>query len=105
MIICPECGQAAEDGTKFCERCGQGIAAAPKPASRLAPLTPGTELKGGYKIVELIGQSFDENRYRVSRLINDSVQCFQLREQAAPLSEHLDVSQNVSDAKQQDATA
>jgi serine/threonine protein phosphatase PrpC len=105
MIICPECGQAAEDGTKFCERCGQGIAAAPKAASKLAPLTPGTELKTGYKIVELIGQTFDENRYRVSRQINDAVEYFQLRERAAPLSEDIEVSQNVADTKQQDAAA
>ena len=32
MITCPECGQAAPDDAKFCDRCGQGLAksAAPK---------------------------------------------------------------------------
>ena len=28
MITCPECGAQNDDGAKFCERCGQGIAGA-----------------------------------------------------------------------------
>jgi serine/threonine protein phosphatase PrpC len=70
MITCPECGQAAADDAQFCDRCGQGLAAAPHhpaPAS-LPPLAPSAELRHGYRIVALIRQSSNENRYRAERL-------------------------------------
>ncbi len=91
MITCPECGQTAPEEVKFCDRCGQALAAtSSSPPPTLRPLEIGTELKGGYKIVELIGQSSEENRYRASRQNGDKTEYFQLRERlgpAAPLSE------------------
>ncbi|MGA2411302.1 MAG: protein phosphatase 2C domain-containing protein, partial [Candidatus Binataceae bacterium] len=71
MITCPECGAGNEDGAKFCDRCGQGLSAAPAghaaPAA-LPPLPAGAELKGGLRIAELLSQSSEENRYRAERL-------------------------------------
>jgi serine/threonine protein phosphatase PrpC len=87
MITCPECGAQNDDGAKFCERCGQGIASAaarpPAPAA-MPPLAAGTELKG-FRIVELIGKTSHENRYRAERKAADgAVERFQLREQLGP---------------------
>ena len=89
MIICPECGQEAADGTRFCDRCGQGLAArvTSAPAATLPPLTPGTTLTHGYRIVALTGQTSRENRYRVERSdVDDRKQVFQLREQRGEAS-------------------
>ena len=88
MITCPECGASNGDGVKFCDRCGQGLAGAqarPAAAASLAPLAPGTELKGGLRVVELIGQTAHENRYRAQRPAADgTVEHLQLREQIGP---------------------
>jgi hypothetical protein len=88
MISCPECGAQNNDDAKFCDRCGQGLAGAsarPAPAAALPPLTVGTELKGGFRIVELIGKTSHENRYRAERKTPDGrVERFQLREQIGP---------------------
>src|SRR5216683_1143688 len=71
MITCPECGQMAPDDAKFCDRCGQGLsrsASAPSSSpTRPTPLTAGATLKSGIKIVELIGQTSIENRYRAKQ--------------------------------------
>ncbi len=84
MITCPECGFAANDGAKFCDRCGQGLSrAAAAPPSSIRPLKPGTTLKGGFHIVELLGASSVENRYRATR--EGGNESFQLRERKGPV--------------------
>src|SRR5216684_5891168 len=85
MIKCPECGQAAEDGAKFCDRCGQGLSldGAPRTIAAITPLAPGTELKSGFRIAALISQIARENRYRAER----SGETFMLREQSGPADE------------------
>ncbi len=73
MITCPECGQAAPDDAKFCDRCGRGLSGASSaaaPPTRPSALTQGTVLKGQFEILELAGQSSIENRYRARR-VND----------------------------------
>ncbi len=87
MITCPECGHTAPEEVKFCDRCGQALTASPS-SSRvtLKPLEVGTELKGSYKIVELLGQSSEENRYRASRQSGDKTEYFQLRERSGPVA-------------------
>jgi serine/threonine protein phosphatase PrpC len=84
MIRCPECGQEASDGAKFCDRCGQGLSqvAIHSATVLLTPLEPGTELKGGYKIVSLIGQNVNENRYQAERQAGNACERLQLREQS-----------------------
>jgi serine/threonine protein phosphatase PrpC len=87
MVTCPQCGQSAPDDQRFCDRCGQGLGAAAAPAGPPSPqpLTPGTMLKGGYEIVELIGRSLEENRYRAIRRGREKTStAFQLRERIAP---------------------
>jgi serine/threonine protein phosphatase PrpC len=88
MITCPECGAHNGDDARFCDRCGQGMASAsarPASISGLPPLAPGTEFKGGMRIVELISRTSQENRYRAERPSKDgTVERFQLREQAGP---------------------
>src|SRR5579883_3357919 len=64
MIRCPECGQEAPDDARFCDRCGQGLTAGARPVATVEPLPPGTELAGAYRIVELLGRTSEENRYR-----------------------------------------
>jgi PPM family protein phosphatase len=87
MITCPECGAQNDDGAKFCERCGQGIAGAaarPSAPAAMSPLAAGIELKG-FRIVELIGKTSHENRYRAERKTGaGAVERFQLREQLGP---------------------
>jgi PPM family protein phosphatase len=71
MITCPECGQAASDDAKFCDRCGRGLSGASSaapPPTRPSPLVQGTVLKGQFEILELAGQSSIENRYRARRV-------------------------------------
>jgi protein phosphatase len=89
MINCPECGQAAADDAKFCDRCGQGlsIGGAKRAIASITPLTPGTELKGGYRIAALISQTARENRYRAERTGDRGVETFMLREQSGPADE------------------
>lgn len=87
MITCPECGQAAPDDAKFCDRCGQGLAksAAPRVESAIAALEPGTMVRGEFRIVEVIGRSAAENRYRAERARDGSgPEHVQLRERPAP---------------------
>jgi serine/threonine protein phosphatase PrpC len=85
MITCPECGHTAPEEVKFCDRCGQALTAtSSSPRVTLKPLEVGTELKGGYKIVELLGQSSEENRYRANRQSGDKTEYFQLRERSGP---------------------
>lgn len=81
MITCPECGQTAPDETRFCDRCGRGLHDAPSPTA-LAPLAVGAELAGRFKIIELLGQSSEENRYRALSL--DGAARVILRERGAP---------------------
>ncbi len=85
MIICPECGAQNGDEAKFCERCGQGLggpSARPAGPAVLPPLAANTELNGGFRILEMVGQTAHENRYRAERRGADGgVERFQLREQ------------------------
>jgi serine/threonine protein phosphatase PrpC/serine/threonine protein kinase len=87
MITCPECGQQAPDGTKFCDRCGQGLAAAaaaPPPPTRPSPLAAGTKLAHGFEITELVGQTSIENRYRAQREQQGKKETLLLRERFGP---------------------
>jgi len=88
MITCPECGQEALDGAKFCDRCGQGLSKAAASASqspaRPTPLTAGTSLKGGIEIVGLTGQTSIENRYRAKRIRDGKTESIALRERLGP---------------------
>ena len=88
MIKCPECGEQAPDGAKFCDRCGRGldpaaIAAAPV-ATRPLPLAPGTILQGKFEIVEPIAGTSIENRYRARRISDDKSASVILRERLGP---------------------
>jgi serine/threonine protein phosphatase PrpC len=85
MVTCPQCGMQNANEAKFCDRCGQGLAlASERPAPpALSPLAAGTELKGGWRIVELIGQTAYENRYRAERpSAGGKTERVQLRERA-----------------------
>ncbi len=85
MVTCPQCGMQNADEAKFCDRCGQGLApASERPAPpELAPLAAGAELKGGWRIVALIGQTASENRYRAERTgAGGKPERVQLRERA-----------------------
>src|SRR5574340_371913 len=88
MITCPECGQAAADDARFCDRCGQGLAkaAAPRAEYVVGVLEPGAVLRGGeFRIVALVGRSALENRYRAERIQDGAVgERVQLRERLAP---------------------
>jgi serine/threonine protein phosphatase PrpC len=86
MITCPECGLAAPDDAKFCDRCGQGLGkSAPRaePSTRPHPLEPGTVLKGGLEIIALLGQTSNENRYRAGRNADGKPQTCVIRERLA----------------------
>lgn len=90
MITCPECGQAAPDDAKFCDRCGRGLSkteqtSSSQSATRPAPLKPGVTLKGGIEIVELTGQTSIENRYRAKRTHEGKTATVILRERLGPL--------------------
>jgi serine/threonine protein phosphatase PrpC len=86
MLTCPQCGQAAAEGTRFCERCGQGlIASTPQSdAPALVPLKLGVILKGGFEIIELLSGTSLENRYRVAREQAGAKVTYQLRERSGP---------------------
>src|SRR5438445_6549849 len=92
MITCPECGQQADDDARFCDRCGQGLSnnAARLRVRTIPPLAPGTDLKRGFKIVALLSQASNENRYRAERSRAGIVQRFQLREQLGPAPDMAD---------------
>lgn len=83
-MICPECGEVAQDGAKFCDRCGQGLTGAVSPAAGAAlkprPLAVGATLKGGFEVVETLPGSSIENRYRVRRLQEGKSESFIVRE-------------------------
>ncbi len=85
MVTCPQCGMQNAGEAKFCDRCGQGLAPAserPTPPE-LSPLAAGAELKGGWRIVALIGQTACENRYRAERAsAGGKTERAQLRERA-----------------------
>jgi serine/threonine protein phosphatase PrpC/serine/threonine protein kinase len=103
MITCPECGQSAPDDAKFCDRCGQGLtkSVAPKVEYTIAPLAPGAVLRGEFRIVELLGRSALENRYRAERTRDGGgAQVVQLRERLGPTaaeSAHLEGPEGASD--------
>ncbi len=88
MITCPQCGEHAQDGAKFCDRCGQGLADTPSveaPASaRPRPLAVGTQLKGGFEITALLDPISIENRYRARRSTAGKDEFFVLRERFGP---------------------
>jgi serine/threonine protein phosphatase PrpC/serine/threonine protein kinase len=87
MITCPECGQAAPDDAKFCDRCGQGLtkSVAPKVEYAIAALKPGAVVRGEFRIVEVIGRSALENRYRAGRTRDGAgPERVQLRERMGP---------------------
>ena len=103
MITCPECGQAAPDDAKFCDRCGQGLAksAAPKVEYSIGALQPGAVVRGEFRIVEVLGRSALENRYRAEQARDGAgVQRVQLRERLGPTpaeSAHQEETAGVSD--------
>ncbi len=83
MITCPDCGQTAPDEARFCEQCGRGLHDLPPPVVALPPLAVGTQLQERFRIVEVISQSSQENRYRAAAL-DDPNRRFVLRERIAP---------------------
>ncbi len=91
MIKCPECGEQAPDGAKFCDRCGRGLdpaAVAPAPvATRPPPLAAGTILKGNFEIVEPIAGTSIENRYRARAIGGEAPSPVILRERFGPTPE------------------
>ncbi len=84
MITCPDCGQTAPDDARFCEQCGRGLHDLPPPVAALPPLAAGTELQERFRIVEVIGQGSQENRYRAVAL-DDPSRRFVLRERLGPV--------------------
>jgi PPM family protein phosphatase len=108
MIKCPECGESAADGAKFCDRCGRGLdpqAAAPLPASRPVPLTPGTTLCHGFEIIELVGQTSIENRYRARRAGGEQGETVILRERLIPAVEEQAAEEPAAEAAPAPAAA
>src|ERR1700674_5683731 len=87
MITCPQCGFAANDGTNFCDRCGQGLSQAAAAPPSIRPLKPGAILNGGLHIIELLGTSSVENRYRATRSLEGKDESLQLRERRGPAGE------------------
>jgi len=83
MITCPDCGQTAPDDARFCEQCGRGLQDLPPAVVALSPLAAGKELQGRYRIVEVITQSSQENRY-LAVALDDPARRFVLRERVAP---------------------
>jgi len=83
MITCPECGEVAQDGAKFCDRCGQGLTGAADPAppaSKPGLLAVGTILKGAFEITDVLPGTSIENRYRARRAADGKVENFVIRE-------------------------
>ena len=88
MITCPDCGQAAPEDARFCEQCGRGLHDLPPPVAALSPLEVGQELQARFKIVEVISQGSQENRYRAATL-DDPTRHFVLRERLGPAPQNL----------------
>ena len=88
MITCPQCGAQNGDETRFCDRCGQGLAGASVltvAAAALPLVAIGTVLKNGMRVIEVTGQTAQENRYRAERVAADGkIERFQVREQLGP---------------------
>ena len=105
MIKCPECGEQASDGAKFCDRCGRGLdpaaAVAAPVATRPPALAAGTILKGKFQIVEPIGGTSIENRYRARRIDGDGPTPVILRERFGPTPE---IQPDNADDSQHEAT-
>lgn len=101
MIKCPECGEQAPDGAKFCDRCGRGLdpaaAGAAPVATRPPPLAAGAILKGKFEIVEPIAGTSIENRYRARRIGDDGPTMVVLRERFGPKPEIQ--SENAADSQ------
>ncbi|MGH7812665.1 MAG: Stp1/IreP family PP2C-type Ser/Thr phosphatase [Candidatus Binataceae bacterium] len=87
MIVCPECGQTASGGEKFCDRCGQGLSPASAPpatSTRPEPLAIGATIGGGIEVTEVIGNTSVENRYRAKRMRGGKLETIAIRERFAP---------------------
>jgi PPM family protein phosphatase len=87
MITCPECGQTAPDDARFCDRCGQGLAKSgpPKIENALQALKAGAVVHGEFRVIEVIGRSVLENRYRAEQITNGATpKLVQLRERPGP---------------------
>ena len=87
MITCPECGQTAPDDARFCDRCGQGLANSgpARVESALAALEPGAVVHDEFRVLEVMGRSALENRYRAERINNGATpRRVQLRERPGP---------------------
>jgi serine/threonine protein phosphatase PrpC len=88
MITCPQCGEHAQDGATFCDRCGQGLAdtrsAAAPARARPQALAVGTRLKGGFEITAVLDPISIENRYSARRSSDDKYEFFVLRERFGP---------------------
>jgi serine/threonine protein phosphatase PrpC len=87
MITCPECGESAADGAKFCDRCGRGLDPASPPSAssgslRPPALAPGACLEHGYEIIAVLSGSSIENRYRARRSSDQAAVI--LRERTGP---------------------
>jgi len=98
MITCPECRASNEDGAKFCDRCGQGLSPAPvsKLTAALPPLAIGNKLMDGLRIVELLSQTSEENRYRVERTdAGGTTEFFQVRERRGDKPEPEEISESL----------
>ena len=101
MIKCPECGEQAPDGAKFCDRCGRVLdpsaASAAPVATRPPPLAAGAILKAKFEIVEPIAATSIENRYRARRIGGDEPTMVVLRERFGPKPEIQ--SENAADSQ------
>jgi serine/threonine protein phosphatase PrpC len=86
MITCPDCGQKSPDETRFCEQCGRALHDAPRAVAALPALAVGSQLQGRFKLIEVISQNSEENRYRAVA-VNDESKRFLLRERLAPSAE------------------
>jgi protein phosphatase len=96
MITCSECGFAAHEVAKFCDRCGQALVRTAAPPPLLPPLKVGTVLKGGFEIVELLAGGSEENRYRGTRRLDGKNESFQLRERMGPAAREREPGADVS---------
>ncbi len=83
MPVCPDCGLSADEGTRFCARCGRQLGDAQSPAGFLTPLPAGTVLGDRLEIVALLEPRIEENRYRARRRRDDVTETYLLRERVA----------------------
>ncbi|MGA2855267.1 MAG: zinc ribbon domain-containing protein [Candidatus Sulfotelmatobacter sp.] len=54
MAFCNSCGATLDPGSKFCNKCGAGVAAAPPAASVQPPPAPAAPPKGGSSALKVI---------------------------------------------------